>query len=161
MHSILFGMKRAFQSSLGLSRRLMRPFGLTPARFDLLFALHPGSYMKQSELRKILGVSRATTSRMLRSLELLDLVTREVAYRNKRERIVSLTKKGLTIIQRAVRELMDRGPADLIAEGCSSWSREPDLIFSNMCRFDSHLRWVRDTFGDTARLAFYPWHPDD
>ena len=50
--------------------------------------------MTQRELRKALGVSGPTVSRMLGSLEELGLVEREVSDLDRRERYVMLTNAG-------------------------------------------------------------------
>ena len=160
MHAILFGLKRAFHSSLRIPRRITRHHGLTPARFDMLHLID-GHYFSvpQASLRKSLGVSRATVSRMLRSLEELGMVRRSRAM-DHRTRDVSLTDYGRTLFRRAARQLWGSGLVDLFVESISSWHKDPEPIFRNMCTLDSHLDWIRGAARDTATL-YYPWHPDD
>ncbi len=69
MHAVFFGLKRAHQGTLRITRGVLTALGLTAARFDLLFAVKKSSRygLNQSALRKVLGVSRATVSRMLAS----------------------------------------------------------------------------------------------
>ncbi len=98
MHIIPFRLKRAWHSTLSHLRRLAKPFGLTPARFDLLRLL-TDRYMLQSAIHKALGVTRATTSRMLISLEKLGLIYRNRPYRtrkhlNRRNYLVHLTDEA-------------------------------------------------------------------
>jgi hypothetical protein len=50
MNAILFGTKRAFHSFLSVTRRPLLSFGLTAARFDMLFAL-----MEDRPYAKLLG----------------------------------------------------------------------------------------------------------
>lgn len=71
MHAIFFGLKRAHHGTLRITRRILAALGLTAARFDLLYAVKKATRygVNQSALRKVLGVSRATVSRMLASLE--------------------------------------------------------------------------------------------
>ncbi|MDP9036795.1 MAG: MarR family transcriptional regulator, partial [Myxococcota bacterium] len=92
MNAIFFGTKRAFQSCLRLMRPYLAQLGLTAARFDMLTAIwrHPYGLL-QRELRKMLGVTAPTISRMLRSLEQLGLVRRERGIRDTRQRHVTLT----------------------------------------------------------------------
>ena len=73
MHHIFFSLKRTHHRALAYSRQLSIPYGLTPARFDMLYAIdrHRDSLLWQSHLRRLLGVTAATISRMVRSLEAL------------------------------------------------------------------------------------------
>jgi hypothetical protein len=66
MHAIFFGLKRAHHGTLCITRSVLAAMGLTAARFDLLYAVMTSREgLAQSALRKLLGVSRATVSRML------------------------------------------------------------------------------------------------
>ena len=40
MHVLHFGIKRAFHATLRVNRPLLARHGVTPARFDLLYAIH-------------------------------------------------------------------------------------------------------------------------
>ncbi|HEX4445732.1 MAG TPA: MarR family transcriptional regulator, partial [Polyangiaceae bacterium] len=87
MHTVFFGLKRAHHATLGLTRHVLKRLGLTAARFDMLFALKPCRLgMLQSRLRRLLGVSRTTVSRMLASLEQLGLLTRKASWSDRRTR---------------------------------------------------------------------------
>ena len=63
MHAILFGLKRAHHASLTVSRQLLRPFRLTPARFDLLCALSQHECLAVADLANVLGVKSRPTSK--------------------------------------------------------------------------------------------------
>src|SRR5207247_2419421 len=79
MHAIMFRLKRAFHRSLAHVRPLIGEFGLTPARFDMMKTIRDassGGFIFQSFIRRALGVSAATVSRMLKSLEELGFVVR-------------------------------------------------------------------------------------
>jgi DNA-binding MarR family transcriptional regulator len=81
MNANFFGLKRAFHGTLRITRASLTKPGLTAARFDMLYALPRDSQrfeqgMWQSDLRRQIGVSRPTVSRMLGSLEQLGLVCR-------------------------------------------------------------------------------------
>src|ERR1700733_880956 len=96
MHTVFFDLKRAYHSPLRLTRRLLKRLGLTAARFDLLYIVEKaGKTMLQCELRRVLGVTAPTVSRMLASLQALGLVEREVVDLDRRRRHVTLTKAGL------------------------------------------------------------------
>ncbi len=163
MNAIFFGCKRAFHSFMRLTRRAIEALGLTAARFDMLTAVRRGYHgIHQSALRRELGVGRATISRMLCSLEELGLVHREVAPEDRRQRVVTLTAKGLCSIDHATAEFVGSGIIQLAVDSALTqgnpleWSR----AHVAMDEAETVLRNLRDGFGDVARL-YYPWHPEE
>jgi DNA-binding MarR family transcriptional regulator len=168
MHALFFGMKRAFHASLRITRKALKSFGLTAARFDLMWALtRPAAgYMRQSDLRRLLGVTAPTVSRMVKSLQALGLVRAERSQcGDRRQCLVELTETGLERIRAAAALFIDGRVAKRILERVLG--RYPvrgrsraEVIFHRMCDFEDMLRWTRETCGDTAMLR-YPWHPDD
>ena len=100
MHGVLFAVKRTHLDGLRVERRLLERTGRTPARFHLVQAMaRNAGYLGrvgclQKELWPVLGVSRATVSRMLGSLEKLGLVQRSVVAKDRRNRFVELTRAG-------------------------------------------------------------------
>jgi DNA-binding MarR family transcriptional regulator len=173
MNHFMFALKRAHQVSLRLGQQLVAPFGLTPARFDLMYQLMEGRgrhrpivprRIAQSDLRKRLGVTAATTSRMLRSLEDLGLVlrTRPDRWEDRRQRLVELTERGYRAMCAAVHETMTRGLVWLALDSVvlgPRWNCEWRHleVFDTL---DVHLTDLRRGLGDTARI-YYRWHPDD
>jgi DNA-binding MarR family transcriptional regulator len=166
MHTVFFGLKRAHHATLRLTRVALKQMGLTAARFDLLFAAKSAGRggLLQSRLRRLLGVSRTTVSRMLVSLEQLGLVTRTRTRSDRRTRLVQLTPRGRASITFAHRAFTRSGWAQLALDsalgtsGRYRWYREGDSI-EGTALFDCLLRYVRDAFGDRARLR-YPWDPE-
>jgi DNA-binding MarR family transcriptional regulator len=162
MHAMFFGLKRAFQSTLRLTRPYLARLGLTAARYDMMHALKGETYGKsQLTLRRTLGVTAPTVSRMLRSLEELGLVRRERNESDRRQRRVSLTELGRRALRRAERALMDSGLVPLAIDSAltDSWW-DGDAAFLAMCDLDSRLALVCRGFRDHGHLV-YPWHPDD
>ena len=92
MYLVPFDLKRAYLSSLSHLHRVTKPHELTPARFELLDLLGDGA-MLQSAIHRALGVTRATTCRMLVSLYELGLVSRRHPP-GKRNYLVQLTAEG-------------------------------------------------------------------
>jgi DNA-binding MarR family transcriptional regulator len=165
MHAVFFGLKRAYQGTLRITRRPLRKIGLTAARFDLLYAVKDcGGAVLQSALRKILGVCRATVSKMLISLEKLGLVKRSVYPGDRRQRLVTLTWPGRKKLGGAKRDFVRSGWAELAfasAIGCSGlyqwYSAESCLEAKSwlLARLDA----LREGFSDFASLE-YPWDPE-
>ncbi len=170
MNALFFGSKRAFHGILRVTRKPLKSLGLTAARFDMMYALvysvgcrtSRGAVGKQSDLRRVLGVTAPVVSRMLRSLEALGLVTRRRATCNgdRRQRYITVTEKGMHCIQTA-RQALRRSSTRLLCEAiCFGQHRDPAERFLRMCQLESYLDSMRRHYGDTAHLA-YPWHPDD
>jgi DNA-binding MarR family transcriptional regulator len=170
MNANFFALKRAFHGTLRLTRASLARLGLTAARFDLLYAL-PHAFrkfedgMKQTALRKQLGVTPPTVSRMLASLEELGLVHRRRSLSDRRQRIVALTRRGCTLIRKAERHFVHSGWAQLALDSAlgpppdNRWVDDVSCL-SEMDNLEGALRRLRHAFGDFATLC-YPWHPDD
>jgi DNA-binding MarR family transcriptional regulator len=110
METMIFGVKRAFYATWNITRPVLADFGLTPARYDVLYAIVDADTQygvcPQRKLWKALGVARSTMSKLLRSLEELGLVRRERWSIDRRQRYVSLTALGRLRLQRAHRSLV-------------------------------------------------------
>ena len=168
MHQIAFATKRAFHGFLRVTRKLFGAHGLTPARFDLLYALVGGGPIEpdsarghQSTLWKRLGVSAPVVSRMLGALEGLGWIRREKDYRDRRQRIVRLTAVGRARML-AVRRVALRSVERLVTAAiCFRDPRDPEERLWNMAQLEGYLGAFRRDFGDRATL-YFPWgHPDD
>ena len=164
MHSVFFGLKRAFHSTLRLTREPLAKMGLSAARFDLLFALHAtGKYgALQSQLRRTLGVCASVVSRMLKALELLGYVKRVRVRGDTRQRLVTLTNKGRGRVQRGIRQFISWGYVQLALESVLAVGAPSDgsRAFVAVQNAESVLNLLRRGFRDSADLH-YRWHPDD
>ena len=164
MNAIYFGLKRAYQSTLRITRPWLKRMGLTAARFDMLTVIrrHPCVGVQQSKLRQWLGVTAPTISRMLRSLRALGLVARERSRSDRRTYDLTLTEAGLALIRRATRVLIDWGTVQLAVDCALAGTRchDEDACFRAMAEADWVLRRIRNAFYDRADL-YYAWHPDD
>ncbi|HEY2367584.1 MAG TPA: MarR family transcriptional regulator, partial [Polyangiaceae bacterium] len=77
----------------------LKEFGITPARFDLMRMIYFRNYRwAQSELRRALGVARATISVMVRALVKLGWITREVNPFDRRTLDCLLTYEGRRVV---------------------------------------------------------------
>ena len=168
MHAIFFGLKRAHHGTLRITRDVLARMGLTAARFDMLYAIklrREPRGLRQSTLARVLGVCRATVSRMLASLEELKLVTRTVDAVDRRQRFVSLTTLGRWRIAYAHRHLTRSGWAQLVidsalgAEGSKYRWYDPAECLAATSLLVSLLDLLRRSFRDRARLE-YPWDSD-
>jgi DNA-binding MarR family transcriptional regulator len=165
MHAIFFGLKRAHHGTLRVTRDVLARMGLTAARFDMLYAIKQRSRaMLQSALGRILGVCRATVSRMLKSLEELGLVLRKDDPHDRRQRVVTLTTLGRWRIAYAHRHITRRGWAQLAVdsalggEGSKYHWYVPEECIAATRLLEGLLDQLRRAFFDRARLH-YPWNP--
>jgi DNA-binding MarR family transcriptional regulator len=167
MHFVAFAIKRAYLRGLSVARPVAESVGLTPARFDLLYALY-GRYdnaRAQSELRRLLDVARPTVSRMVRRLEELGFVTRTRHYGDRRTLLVRFTAWGLRRFDRALRVVLGFAPLEW-AYQCAFASdfgtRMPTQgTFFDLDTFCCDLRRLAKNFGNRSLLSFPTGHPDD
>jgi DNA-binding MarR family transcriptional regulator len=163
MNAVLFGLKRAYHGSLRVFRRALARLGLTAARFDLLYVLHRAEgVMLQRGLRQALGVAAPTVSRMLRSLEELGMVEREVLEEDRRHRFVRLTKVGRRCVLRAARLLIHTGGVQLAVDSalCPDGWPNPIVSLRASDAFESTLHRLRHAYWDVATRD-YPWTSAD
>jgi DNA-binding MarR family transcriptional regulator len=168
MNAITFGTKRAFQGFVRGTRKPLLEFGLTAARFDLLSVLVNAGHgsegwggVRQSEVRRMLGVTAPVVTRMARALEALGLVRRWRDYWDRRQVWVALTDEGERCIRGARKAMLPMVKKMVYRAICFGRHRSADARFIHMDTLESYLRGLRALFGDKARL-YYPWgHPDD
>ncbi len=155
MHRAIWAVKRAHWKSWAWTRRVLRKLNVTPARFDVLYALHERGVMMQSKLQRLLGVVRSTISELLRDMDRLGLVVRGARLRNGRE--VQLSEAGRQLIaaswltQSKVDDDIFGAFGGLMVSG--SWVRL--LLLERFCR---HLRRAA---GHAGRARVYAWFPYD
>ena len=157
-------LKRAYHSTLRLTRRLLRRLGLTAARFDLLYIVEKaGKTMLQCELRRVLGVTAPTVSRMLASLQALGWVEREVVDMDRRRRHVTLTKAGLRCVRRAAREFIHSGWVELAVDSalCPHLMVQRPGVQPGSRRPHTTLERLRYAYGDCATRDYPLYYEED
>jgi DNA-binding MarR family transcriptional regulator len=163
MDSIFFGLKRAHHGVLRITRHSLAKVGLTAARFDLMYAVHARRGLAQRELRRVLGVSAPTVSRMLASLEALGLVQRCLVSGCRRRLWVLLTPAGRRCIRRAIGRFIRSGWASLAVDSAlcpTNWHDSAGACLYAKDSCETTLNAFREAYGDFATLH-YRWHPDD
>ena len=162
MHPLLFSLKRTHLKSLAMCRGILGKFPLTPARYDMLAAArkYAGPQFTQSDLRRLLGVNRATTSRMARSLEKLGYIERKEAPFDRRQLLVTLTPQGTRIFETIEYDVVDYGMIDFGVTCAFSFKWYSDDAVSELLDLDDRLHHARAQLWDTACFRFDGWHPD-
>jgi DNA-binding MarR family transcriptional regulator len=107
-------------------------------------------------MRRLLGVTAPTVSKMLRSLQKLGLVKRERYSLDGRERVVELTQAGLRRMQAAHDELVASGAAQLALDCALAFPKQhdPRACGSAMRIVDWFLERIRLQFRDSASLSY-------
>jgi DNA-binding MarR family transcriptional regulator len=163
MDGILFEMKKAHLAGARFGRQLLEPFTkkLTPARFNLMYALH-GKPMRQSDLWKLLGVVRSVVSEMLDSLHELGWV-KAIRAADGRTRLISLTRLGRALIDVAYKHCVLSGDMPLEVERALAGPHERDQPWRERFRGASiavklveHFGWLLEGASD-----LYVWDPAD
>lgn len=160
MHALSFAFKRAHLRATAMGRLLLRPFGLTPARFDLLFLLQRStSRRNQVTLASELGLSRATVCRCVRRLEELGFIRRIRISLNRRTHLLELTDFGRSVVRRAIRHILGGGYLEL-AYQCVYFGPSERAFFL-VEDVLSYVNMAAKSFGDTSTLYYPTGHPDD
>ena len=158
MHPLFFSIKRAHYSVLRFAGGLLRRFGLTPARFDLLFLLRAKAVTSQCALHRELGVCRMVVSRMLRALEELGLVTRRPIRYGGRSLHVWLSERGKAKVEAVLDSLLDAGIVRLAIDSVLApddwyaWGETSRV----KAKLGQRLRRIRDELGHCA-ATFTPY----
>lgn len=161
MHAVFFGIKRVHLRVITLTRPLLEAAGLTPARFDMLriISLYPHGIM-QSNIRYLLGVSAATVSRMLKSLQLLGLVVRRTYERDGRCRLVTITEVGIDSMRRALHDTIDSRVAEAVAAKGVTGDRaafaDSPAVRHTVTKFEDLLVRMRRVYEDPSPVR-HPW----
>ena len=169
MHASFFAIKRVHLRVLAVTRPIIKNYGLTPARFDMLriVLLHPDG-IAQATVRWLLGVSAPTVSRMLKSLQQLGFVERERDVADGRCLIVRLTPRGRVAVRMALEMTIVNREADrTAARGVAGNTRATPKSFEEIDNTIANGRErleALDTLLDSMRIAFedpapfrHPW----
>jgi DNA-binding MarR family transcriptional regulator len=122
MHALTFEFKKLHLGAVGFGLKALADVaGMTPARFDLLFAIKSGDQgwsslhtirgwysLLQSRITEALGLHASTVSKMITRLVALGWLAREEARSDKRRNIIRLTEAGHEAIKLAMRIVMKR-----------------------------------------------------
>jgi DNA-binding MarR family transcriptional regulator len=171
MDRIFFGLKRAYHSTLRISRRDFKELALTPARMDILHALHNRGRrrkrpMWQSTLRRVVGyTARSTMTQIMKALEALFLIRRTRSSQDARQLEVELTGAGREELEGAYHRFFagwsleaplwaKEWPPPVPGE-IRAWQAYVDKIG----RVDRILSNIRIALRDTATLR-YRWFDD-
>ena len=114
MDAVMFDVKVAHLSLQRVGRRFSRPYGLTPARYDLMNAIGCEG-MLQKDLWKRLNVTRSVVCEMVHALMDLGWLKRARAG-DSRTWLVTLTEKGRAVFRVVFDEHVNSGDVAVAME---------------------------------------------
>lgn len=164
MHDIFFSIKRAFHRTTAFSARFLAPFGLTPARFDLLHAVGPFG-VPQVGLRQLLGVTAPTISRMVIALERRGWLVRGLVPGRRRALFIKLTQFGRMMFRAAAKRgvrspLVPNALKNAFARHPPDPKRSIVTVDATLTAFRHDLAAIRVGFGDLlTRLSWSVFQP--
>jgi DNA-binding MarR family transcriptional regulator len=164
MDAVMFEMKAAHLAVQNVGRKRLRPYGLTPARFDLMNALGRKG-LKQSDLWKRLNVVRSVISEMVRALEALAWVKR-VRAADGRTWLVMLTQRGRAIFKSAFDDCLESGNIAVEMDfGLTDGRAEADAMnrrneFLHSCTALARMFRTQPRFR-RRRGSLYTWEAED
>lgn len=168
MDAVLFEMKRAQLSGARFARRTLKPYALTPARFDLMNAIGPRG-ARQCDLWRQLNVVRSVISEMLSSLLELAWVKR-VRAADGRTWLVMWTRLGRAVYERANSECVLNGNVGVHVDAVlvdRDYERDPEpkriaLIYA-LADFVAEFGWWLED-ADSLYISdpeeYYHWFAD-
>jgi DNA-binding MarR family transcriptional regulator len=156
MGKIIFGGKMFFLGTNRLLRPWLLPFGLTPARFNMMIAIaSQRGGIPQQQLRSLLGVTTATICRMLKSLEELGFIRRTPHPQNARHRWLTLTAAGAFRLREAIIDVVDSVALPFtIAELLNPFPGNRRSADAAIRKTDRIFTRARINLGDIATLQF-------
>lgn len=84
-------------------RKVLKEVNISPAQFDVLQSVYFKGPKMLSEISKRLGITKSTTTGLIRRLELAGYLVREKSKKDKRVFVVAITPQGVTIIEKVIK----------------------------------------------------------
>jgi DNA-binding MarR family transcriptional regulator len=157
VHRVTWDAKRVFLRLVRVRRHLMDRWGLTPARFDMLFAIRcqRQRWFPQRKLRELLGVCASTISRMLDSLVALGFMRKRQVEGDRRRRELAITDHGKRTLRCMFTNIIKSGLArrvvgHLLADDPDGAPTTDEEITRVLRAFETTLGYFKMNLEDTA-----------
>ncbi|WP_292597831.1 MarR family winged helix-turn-helix transcriptional regulator [Mesotoga sp. UBA6090] len=83
-------------------RKVLRDFPITPAQFDVLQILFFNGEKRMSDISRWLGITKSTTTGLVKRLIDADLVERRRSDKDRRSFIIDISDSGRTLIEKVI-----------------------------------------------------------
>jgi len=84
-------------------RKVLKEFNISPAQFDVLQTVYFKGPKMLSDISKRLGITKSTTTGLIRRLEVAGYLVREKSKKDKRVYVVQITQEGTNIIENVIK----------------------------------------------------------
>ncbi|PNR94920.1 MarR family winged helix-turn-helix transcriptional regulator [Petrotoga olearia] len=84
-------------------RLVLKEFNISPAQFDVLQTVYFKGPKMLSDISKRLGITKSTTTGLIRRLEVAGYLVREKSKKDKRVYVVKITQEGSNIIENVIK----------------------------------------------------------
>ncbi|KUK82745.1 MULTISPECIES: MarR family winged helix-turn-helix transcriptional regulator [Petrotoga] len=84
-------------------RKVLKEFNISPAQFDVLQTVYFKGPKMLSDISKKLGITKSTTTGLIRRLEVAGYLVREKSKKDKRVYVVQITQEGTNIIENVIK----------------------------------------------------------
>lgn len=158
MNFLTFALKRAYWANFKAFRNAFAYFGVTAARFDVMYAIGNGLY-SQADVARALGVCRSTVCRLVKKLEKLGLVTRTRPKRDGRCFGVALHHDGVDVVC-DFQDMLFRKRILLKTHG-DAFKYFPQKAYDLIENVAGNLGALALNFGDHAELPFPSYYGED
>ncbi len=152
MNLLQFQTKRAHWRLWDFEAGLLRLFGTTPARLDMLQCIGQNGAPTQGILVWQLGLSPSTVSKMLTLLADRGWIVRDIDPRDRRRRIARLTVRARELLERVMRVLFRSGIARKAQARCMVDLPDHPFEVVSFCERTRRVQWALE---DRA-----PFRPD-
>jgi DNA-binding MarR family transcriptional regulator len=155
MHRVSWDVKRVFLGLAKVRRHLMLRWGLTPDRFDMIYAIRCQRqyWFRQRRLRELLGVCASTISRMIDSLIEIGFLVKRRVPTDKRCCELRITKHGKRTLRCMFGNLIKSGLARQVVG--HALADDPDSAPTN----DAKIARAVDDFEMT--MAYFKLNLED
>ncbi|WP_367355689.1 MarR family winged helix-turn-helix transcriptional regulator [Mesotoga sp.] len=83
-------------------RKVLRDFPITPAQFDVLQVLFFNGEKRMSDISRWLGITKSTTTGLVKRLIDADLLERRRSDKDRRSFIIDISDSGRTLIEKVI-----------------------------------------------------------
>ena len=112
-------------------RKVLRDFPITPAQFDVLQVLFFNGEKRMSDISRWLGITKSTTTGLVKRLIDADLVERRRSDKDRRSYIIDISAAGKTLIEKVIDRRVEYLKS-VMTEIKSDQVKELEIIIKNL-----------------------------
>lgn len=98
-----FRLRRAFQIASSIFDEAVKDLGVTTTQYGALWVLSCRDNVDQAGLARLMGLDRSTAGLVVSNLEKDGYIVRRLDRQDRRRKVLTLTRKGVTLLERIAR----------------------------------------------------------